>query len=270
MSINTPNYKVIKFDLSVARTQEEFNIKGGFIGVQAVNGDFFVQLDDKSADPINLKLLPIIKTKFEKIYISNASQSGGYILFVIGSPCEFDASLGTINPQHANVELPYQNIPPITPTPITLTPPPPEIYPPAPPAPPDPIPPQPIGILASNTIQYHDSNRIHINTTTKIDIYISSPIQELLSGTKRISITTVEGENLDIHLIVYLLSNNVRTRLSDDLPRPIGNPLPYTSIVDLMPREYSIGDQIILVGEPPLNASPNLVFDDFKIMFDII
>ena len=268
MTINTPNYKILHFDLSIARTQEEFNIFGGFIGVKAIKGDFFIQLDDKSTDPINLKLLPLIRTKFEKIYISNTSQSGGYILLVIGKPCEFDASLGTINSQHSNIEFPHQNIPSIKPTPITRIIPPPVIYPPAPQAPPDPVP--PTQILASNTIQYHDSNRVHVDTTAPIDIYISTPIQIPLSGTKKISITAVEGVDNEIHLLAYLLSNNVRTRLSDNLPDPAGNPLPYTSICTLPSHEYSIGDQIIIVGEPSLHASPNLIFDDFKIMFDII
>ena len=264
MTIKTPNYRVIKFDLSEARTQEELHIKGGFIGVQAVNGDFFVQLDNKSADPINLKLLPVIRTKFEKIYMSNASQSGGYILFVIGRPCEFDASLGTINPQHANIPLPHQNIPRIKPTPITR---PTVIYP----SPPEPI--KITQITASNTIQYNDKTNHHV-TTVPLDIFTSTPLQTKLRGSRKISfhLSNLVGRDMAFD-IVLLSADNVRTPLIIDISDHWNRTQPITIVRDIISRTYSINDKIIIHGKPCVvdgSGGPDLVVSNFKIMFDVV
>ena len=262
MTINTPKYKVIHFDLSIARTQEEFNIHGGFIGVKAVNGDFFIQLNKKSSDPINLKLLPIIRTKFEKIYISNTSQSKGYILFIIGSPCEFDASLGTINPQHANINLPHQNIPRISPTPITG---PDGIFPP----PPEPV--KITQITASNTIQYQDNTNHHI-TTNPFDIFTSTPIQRPLRGTMRISFHISNIVETDIIFEIMLLSvNNVRCSLVQNILDHVNQTQPITVVRDVASRGYNINDKIVIHGTASHHTHRiNLVISDFKIMFDIV
>ena len=263
MSINTPNYKVIKFDLSVARTQEEFNMKGGFIGVKAINGDFFIQFDDTSQDPINLKLLPLIRTKFEKIYISNASQPSGYILFIIGRPCEFDASLGTINPQHANIGLPHQNIPSINPAPITR---PTTLFP----TPPPPI--EITQIAASGTIQYQDNSDHHITTGPPIDIFTSTPLQTPLRGTIRISFHISNIVDTDIEFEIILLSpNNVRDSLVQNIVDHVNQTQPITVVRDIASRGYYANDKIVIHGNP-VGPNPfiNLVISDFKIMFDIV
>ena len=268
MTIKTPNYKVIHLDLSIARIQEEFTINGGFIGVKAINGDFFIQLDEKSADPINLKLLPIIKTKFEKIYMSNASQSGGYILFVIGRPCEFDASLGITNPQHANITLPHQNIPRIKPTPIIPAPRPLVLYP----HPPEPV--QITQITASNTIQYQDKTNHHI-TAAPIDIFTSTPLQTNLKGSKRISFHLSALIGRDIAFEIILLSaDNIRTSLLVDLIEDHWNQTqPMTIVRTLTSRAYSINDRLIIHGRPHAvdgSGGSNIVVSDFKIMFDVV
>ena len=264
MTNKNPNYRVINFDLSIERTQEEFNIEGGFIGVQAINGDFFIQLDEKSADPINLKLLPTIKTKFKKIYISNASQSGGYILFVIGRPCEFDASLGTINPQHANINLPHQNIPPIKPAPIAH---PTFLFPPPPPI-------EITQITASDTIQYQDNSDHHI-TTAPLDIFTSTPLQTPLRGTIRISFHLSNIVHREIEFNIALLSaDNIRTSLLNnyiDDHRSPSQPQSVTPVRIINSRKYSINDRLIVYGRPTGGGSVfDLVVSDFKIMFDVI
>ena len=261
MVINTPNYRVLHFDLSIARTQEELHMKGGFIGVQAVNGDFFIQLDEKSTDPINLKLLPIIRTKFKKIYISNTSQLDGYILFVIGRSCEFDAELGTINPQHANIKFPHQNIPPINPTPALR---PAGLYP----APPPPI--EIIQITASNTIQYQDNTDHHI-TETSIDIFTSTPLQTPLEGSKKISfhLSSLIGRDIAFE-IVLLSADNIRTLLANIIGDPSN--LPRTVVYTLASRAYHINDRLIIRGIPDAvdGSGVNLIVSNFKIMFDVI
>lgn len=260
MAIKTPNYKILHFDLSIARTQEEFNMRGGFVGVKAINGDFFIQLDEKSADPINLRLLPIIRTKFEKIYISNTSQSGGYILFIIGRPCEFDAELGTINPQHANIGFPHQSIPRIKPAPITR---PTVLFPP---------PPAPVKITqitASDTIQYVDNTNHHV-TTTSLDIFTSTPLQTPLEGTKKISfcLSSLIGRDIAFE-IVLLSSDNIRTLLASIIGSP--SDLPRTVVYTLASRGYHVNDRLIISGIPDAvdGSGTNLIVSDFKIMFDI-
>ena len=260
MSITTPNYRVIKFDLSVARIQEEFNTRGGFIGVKAINGDFFIQLDEKSTDPINLKLLPIIRTNFEKIYISNTSQPGGYILFIIGRPCEFDASLGTINPQHTNINFPHQNIPSITPTPITGST---VIFP----HPPEPV--EITQITASDTIQYQDNTDHHI-TTNPFDIFTSTPLQTPLRGTIRISFHISNIVETDIEFEIMLLSvNNVRDSLVQNIVNHVNQTQPITVVRDVASRGYYANDKIVIRGAPSRqNPHINLIVSNFKIMFD--
>ena len=98
------------YDLSIKRVAVPINLGGGSIKVLAVNGDCFIQLNDKSQDPINLLHVANIKTTFTKFYLSNNVQVGGYVAIIIGSR-EFELTTNIARTTHEPLLLPPQNIP---------------------------------------------------------------------------------------------------------------------------------------------------------------
>jgi DNA-binding beta-propeller fold protein YncE len=104
-------YSTHIYDLSIKRVDVPVDLSGGSIKVLAVNGDCFVQLNDKSQDPINLLHVANIKTEFTKFYISNNVQVGGYVAIVVGKHCEFELTTNIARDIHKPLLLPPQNIP---------------------------------------------------------------------------------------------------------------------------------------------------------------
>ena len=84
-------YKIITFDLNIARTKEKFELSGYNIAVIAMDGTADLFLNNPTADAIPLSAKSAtqfavgrIETHFERFYITNTSQSGKTLKLAIG------------------------------------------------------------------------------------------------------------------------------------------------------------------------------------------
>ena len=104
-------YSTHVYDLSFERKDIPINLEGNSINVIAVTHDCYVKVNEKWEDPINLMHVGNIRTNFNKLYLSNKVNVGGYIAIIIGG-CDFQLTTKIVRPEHKPLELPPQNIPP--------------------------------------------------------------------------------------------------------------------------------------------------------------
>ena len=83
-------YNIIDIDLSIPRINEVYNLYGGSIKVINATSDCFIQFEDTSQDPINLRFVDEIKLKFKKFYISNIGIENKSIKIVVSDNFNLD------------------------------------------------------------------------------------------------------------------------------------------------------------------------------------
>lgn len=103
-------YSTHVYDLSFKREDIPIDLGGNSINVIAVTHDCYVKVNEKWEDPINLMHVGSIKSNFNKLYLSNKVNVGGYVAIIIGG-CDFELKTNIVRPQHKPLELPQQNIP---------------------------------------------------------------------------------------------------------------------------------------------------------------
>lgn len=104
------NYSTHVYDLSYIRKDTPINLERNSINVIAITHDCYIKINEKWEDPINLMHAGNIKGNFNKLYLSNNANVGGYVAIIIGS-CDFELSTNIARPQYKPLELPQQNIP---------------------------------------------------------------------------------------------------------------------------------------------------------------
>jgi len=84
-------YKILTFDLNIARTKEKFDHAGYNIAVIAMDGtaDLFLNNTTSDAIPLSAKsatqlCVGRLETHFSRFYITNTSQSGKTLKLAIG------------------------------------------------------------------------------------------------------------------------------------------------------------------------------------------
>ena len=82
-------YQILELDLSIERSNIEFNIVGNYIYVLSLNGSISFRFNELTNDKINLIEYRVIKTPFYRFFINNEAQIGKICKIAIGIETEF-------------------------------------------------------------------------------------------------------------------------------------------------------------------------------------
>lgn len=96
-------YARLELDLGSARNMEEHDFKNSLIYVEDLDGNCAIKLNYRNAETINLKKRLILITPFDKIYATNASQSGKTCKLLIANADFFRVAIPADCPDHARL-----------------------------------------------------------------------------------------------------------------------------------------------------------------------
>lgn len=89
-------YRIVTFDLDVARDKVRIGFSGDFIEVIEHEGtDATIRLDKLDADPIDLTKIVRIKAPFKDFYLTHSAQSGKNLILAIGGEANFEVARQT-------------------------------------------------------------------------------------------------------------------------------------------------------------------------------
>lgn len=82
-------YQILDLDLSIARSNNEFNIVGNYIYVLSLNGSINFCFNELTNDKVDLIEYRVIKTPFYRFFVNNEAQVGKTCKIAIGIETEF-------------------------------------------------------------------------------------------------------------------------------------------------------------------------------------
>lgn len=96
-------YHRFPFDLSVARDQKEFPLKGDAVLVPTIEGEAHMQLNNEDNDLIDLRQVRKFESPFIRFYLSNPAQAGKSLEIYVGGEAGFTGYLFSQQSQLLNV-----------------------------------------------------------------------------------------------------------------------------------------------------------------------
>ena len=97
-------YRKLYVDLGTEREDEEYELSGDFVMVEAIDGSLSIKLNDPQHPPINLEKVKTISSPFDRFYLTNSSQPTRSAILYIGGDASFTADSGLITIKDREVE----------------------------------------------------------------------------------------------------------------------------------------------------------------------
>jgi len=100
-------YRKLYVDLGIERDNEEYELSGDFIMIEAIDGSLSVRLNDPQHPPINLQKVKTVASPFDRFYLTNSSQPDRSAIIYIGGAAAFQADSGLVTIKDREVEDHY-------------------------------------------------------------------------------------------------------------------------------------------------------------------
>ena len=95
-------YRRVTINLAVARTDTEIPVQGVFLAVEKNEGDVTIKLNRKEQPNLSLSTYPVIRSPFDRFFITNTAQPGRELIVLVSSEGEFEVSAPSSNLQIAS------------------------------------------------------------------------------------------------------------------------------------------------------------------------